>query len=314
MTAADSVISSLLRHRLLVILGKGGVGKTTVTAALASDAALRGVRVLAMESDLNGPLCRLLGARAGFEPSPAGPNLAAMLLEGRHSLEQYLRLVVPGGAMLGAVFHTRLYQYFVQAAPGLRELMMLGKIYFEVELSPAARNPPRMVVFDAPASGQALAMLRMPEAAREAFGESAVGREARNVSRVLHDQRTCAIVQVTIPEPLALAETLETHAAIAAMGLRVAAIVLNRNSRDSFDAAAVSRLAASPQVRSHLHHLNHITSLAREELTRARSSARALDTLRAETGAPILALPNLRGSSGSALVQQLSASLSAPTA
>src|SRR6202030_4055815 len=106
-------------------------------------------------------------------------------------------LVVPGRMLLKAVFSSRLYQFFVQAAPGLRELMMLGKVFYDAGLTDATLPGPHIIAADAPASGQAMSLLKMPTAAVSTFGDSVVGKEARNISQMLRDCRNCAIVQVT---------------------------------------------------------------------------------------------------------------------
>ena len=128
-------------------------------------------------------------------------------------------------------------RYFVEAAPGLRELIMVGKIYHELEYRPP--SPPwDLVVLDAPATGQALSVLRMPLVARETFGAGIVGRTAARVSELLRDPARCGVVLVTSPEPFAVSETLETHAALSALGLDVAAVIFNRTRAPRFDADA----------------------------------------------------------------------------
>src|SRR5258708_12730686 len=133
-----------------------------------------------------------------------------MHLGGRESLEEYLGLVV-ARPILRAVFMSSLYQYFVDAAPAVRELTMMGKIFHEIERRPASEPQWNLVVFDAPASGQALSMIRMPFAARETFGESVVGREADHVAGFLRNQGICAMVEVTPADPLAIPDTPEPH-------------------------------------------------------------------------------------------------------
>src|SRR5271155_2193282 len=199
------MLNEILARRVLIVLGKGGVGKSTLSAAIAKLATLSGARALIMECDARAPLAATFGVAPSFVPAQVADNLALMRLDGRAALEEYLRLVVPGRMLLKAVFASRLYQFFVQAAPGLRELMMLGKIYYEADRKPAGQQKWRLVVLDAAASGQALGLLKMPSAARETFGESIVGREARNIGRMLHDSRLCAVIQVATAEPMALA-------------------------------------------------------------------------------------------------------------
>jgi arsenite/tail-anchored protein-transporting ATPase len=300
-----AMLSKLTAHRVLMVLGKGGVGKTTVSAAVARAVADSGAPVLAMECDPRAPMAAALGLKPSYVPAAAAPNLALMVLEGRHSLEEYLRLVFPGRALLGAVFASRLYQFFVQAAPGLRELMMLGKIYYECERRLPGGAQRSLIVVDAPASGQALSLLRMPAAARETFGDSIVGREASHIARMLHDRSKCAIVQVTTAEPLAMSETLETYAALAAMRLEPAVVIFNRASAEQFDGrdlAAAERRAAQVVGEESWRHL---ADIGHRELARIAGERRALLTLRSAVRCPICEVPEYPGLSGAALIRRM---------
>src|SRR6202158_1965320 len=241
------MLNELLSRRVLIVLGKGGVGKTTISAALAKLCAASGSRALLMETDTRAPLTAMFGAEPSFDQKELAPNLSTMTLDGRYALEEYLRLVVPSRMLLKAVFASRLYQFFVQAAPGLRELMMLGKIYYEAEQKNS--NPPnrRVIIVDAPASGQAMNLLKMPTAARTTFADSVVGKEASNISRMLRDRRHCAIVQVTTPDALSVAETIETYAELCRTHLTPAAVVVNRMVVPPFSASDIATLK-NPRV------------------------------------------------------------------
>lgn len=295
-------------RRALVLLGKGGVGKTTLSAAFARLASRRAGRTLAMECDEAAPMAVLLGGHPSFTPREVESGLSAMVLEGRHALEEYLRLVVPR-AVFAAVTSSRLFQYFVLAAPGLRELMMMGKLCYEAEISSNGRPRWDEVVLDAPASGHALNLLRMPFAARESFGESRVGREARNIGAMLTDTNRCALLQVTTPEPLALRETLETYRQLAELGLEVAAVFVNRNRLVSFTTADLARLRKARGLRGNPH-LDYFAAVARAELARSAIARKALAALRAEINCPIFDLPDFRELSGEALVDALATELS----
>ena len=307
--SAAPVLADLLKRRLLIVVGKGGVGKTMVSAVLASLATQGGARTLAMETDVRAPLAAVFGQGPSMAPVEISSGLSTMVLDGRNALEEYLHMVVPGRAVLKAVFSSKLYQYFVQAAPGLRELMMLGKICYEVEKKSAGQRKWGHLVLDGPASGQALGLLKMPGAALETFGESIVGREARNIARMLHDERICAVILVTTAEPMALAETLETHAALGALKLRVAAIVLNRYRPRYFDADDLARLRRRSSLRRNLRHLDHLSALAHQELERTARAREALAMLRARTASQIIELREYRNLFGSALVRRLTADL-----
>src|SRR5271154_5039056 len=137
------MLNEILARRELIVLVKGGVVKSTLSAAIAKLATLSGARALIMECDGRAPLAATFGGTPSFVPAQVAGHLALMTLDGRAALEDYLRVVVPGGMLLKGVFASRLYQFFVQAAPGLRELMMLGKIYYEADrkaAAPAHRN------------------------------------------------------------------------------------------------------------------------------------------------------------------------------
>src|SRR5438552_16039103 len=110
------MLNQLLSRRVLIVLGKGGVGKTTISAALARLCVASGSRALLMETDTRAPLEAIFGIDPSFDPKEVAPNLSLMTLDGRHALEEYLRLVVPSRILLKAVFASRLYQFFVQAA------------------------------------------------------------------------------------------------------------------------------------------------------------------------------------------------------
>jgi hypothetical protein len=288
------MLAELLSRRVLIILGKGGVGKSTLSAAFATLAARGGMHALIMECDARAPLAATFGVESSFVPAQVAHNIWLMTLDGRAALEEYLRLVVPGRVLLKAVFATRLYQFFVQAAPGLRELMRLGKVYYEAGRESAGPQPRQIIILDAPASGQALSLLKMPSAARATFGESIVGKEARNISQMIRDRRRCAIVQVTTADGLSISETLETHAQLSRINLAPTAVFFNRVPSAEFGADDISALSNRHGPRLHKKDLEHLAALAR---------------IRHETGAPVLEISEHGGLSGLKLIDRVAADL-----
>jgi anion-transporting ArsA/GET3 family ATPase len=304
------MLDQLLARRLLILLGKGGVGKTTLSAAMAWLAARRKGRTLALECDERAPLAALLGSRASYSPVVVSPGLSVMVLEGSHSLEEYLRLVIPARAIFHAVSSSRLYQYFVQAAPGLRELMMLGKIYYEAAIGLDGKPNWDTIIFDAPSSGHALSLLRMPFAARDTFGESLVGREARNIGALIRDRDSCGLVVVTTPEPLALNETIETCAELDKLDLPVCAVFLNRHNPSYFSAADLVRLKNSAALRSRRQHAPYLAAVASAGLAHVVETRRAIRLLQSKVQCPIIGLPDFSDFSGPALLARVTAELS----
>ena len=299
------MLTQLLERRLLVVLGKGGVGKSTLSAAIAIHAARSGIRTLLMETDSRAPMASVLGIKPSFEPAATSAGFSTMLLEGGHALDEYLGLVLPGRAVLKAVFANRLYQFFVQAAPGLRELMMLGKVYYEVAQKDQRGEHWDLVIVDAPASGQALSLLKMPTAARATFGASIVGQEADNIERMLHDRKTCAIVEVTTPETLAVSELLETQKALDAIDLHPAAIFLNRASSVDYDAGDVADFARRLASNRKINQLDQLTEIARAQLARAAQTPKARAKIARHSGSLLLEVPDFPNYHGQALLNHL---------
>lgn len=280
-------IEQLLGRRLLIVIGKGGVGRTCISAGLAAITAARGRRVLIIEADLRTPIAAAFSKSAGFDPVELRLNLFSMALEGQRSLEEYLSFVVPK-PVLRAVFATSFYQYFVHAAPAVRELTMMGKVFHEIERRSSSLPPWDLVIFDAPASGQALSLLRMPFAAREIFSGALVGREAAAIGQLLRDRAKCAVVAVTTAESLALTETIESCRSLRELELDVAAIFFNRISPAAFDNADITRTLERYGADLSREEREDLADLARNELKRRTRERRALALLRRGIACPVV--------------------------
>ena len=161
MTASPGV--GLLDRRLLFVTGKGGVGKTTVAAALAVLAARHGKRTLVAEVDAKGNLADFFEVPStGFEPRELAPGLFAMTMHTEDSLKEYLRLQlkIPLVARLGPLART--FDFVANAAPGVKEVLIVGKFLWEVR-----ERHYDLVVVDSVASGHVIAHLAAPQGIRE---------------------------------------------------------------------------------------------------------------------------------------------------
>ena len=299
------MLNEILARRVLIVLGKGGVGKSTLSAAIAKVATISGDRALIMETDSRAPLAATFGVTPSFAPTQVAHNLELMTLDGGAALEEYLRLVVPGRMLLKAVFASRIYQFFVQAAPGLRELMMLGKVYYEFERDDGKSPTRRVIIVDGPASGQAMSLLKMPTAARSTFGDSVVGKEASNISKMLRDRRNCAIIQVTTADSLSISETIETHAQLSSIHLAPAAVIFNRMPPSEFDASDIAALTNRRGLHIRKKDLEHLAELAKSQLNRVAEARKAIAKIRTETAAPVLEIAEHSGLSGIELIDSI---------
>jgi hypothetical protein len=187
--------------------------------------------------------------------------------------------------------------------------MMLGKIYYEAGRKAAKPSHRSTIIVDAPASGQAMSLLKMPTAARTTFTDSVVGKEASNISRMLRDRRHCAIVQVTTADALSVAETIETHAELSRIHLAPAAVFFNRMVASDFGADDIAALANRRGPRNRKKNLEHLAELAESELRRGSEARNAIVAIRAATGGPVIELAEHRGIAGIALIESLAADL-----
>jgi anion-transporting ArsA/GET3 family ATPase len=243
------LLDDLLSRRLVVLTGKGGVGKSVVGAALAVAARERGKRVLLVEVAAPVEAARLVGGppSQGRE-TEALPGLFTMNVDPAAVMDEYVRHVVKLEMLVRRILGSPIYRRFFAAAPGLKELMVLGKIMVLEEARARLSQRPQwdLVVVDAPATGHGLAFLKVPLAASAAVPVGPIGHNARRVLAMLRDPRRTALVVVAIPEEMAVVEAVQFHRLAAEeIGMEPSAIVLNACHERRFtdeDEAEVLRL------------------------------------------------------------------------
>ena len=271
----------LLERSLVYVTGKGGAGKTTVAAALGLAAAARGRSAVVCDLAGSDQLARAYG-RDGRAETRLAHRVAALSIDPQTALEEWLRRQPGGAAAVAVLTRSRAFAHFVAAAPGAKELVMIGKV---VDL--AAARAPGLVVADAPSTGHALGMLAAPRTLGEVAPLGSVGAQARELRDFLGDATETGYVGVCLPEEMAVSEVLELERALpGTVGRALDLIVVNALYPDRFsddEAAQLRRVAErSPAVRVALAHHR-----------RARAQAAHVRRLREQATAPVVTLPYL---------------------
>jgi anion-transporting ArsA/GET3 family ATPase len=239
-------------RRFLFLTGKGGVGKTTVTASLARAKSRAGRRVLLAATDPAVYRELLPGARFEPDPTPYGAGLYTVHIEPEAALKEYGRLLIKPRLARQALFDNRYVQGFLTALPGLPQWAVLGKAWYHTTESIDGRPRFDTVMFDAPATGHAVDLLRLPHVIMELAPASILRRDAELAWNMLEDRERSSIVLVSLPEELPTNETIELAGRITdELGLPIGAIVQNRVRPLVFTPAERAALANIPPLEPH---------------------------------------------------------------
>jgi len=277
-------------QRLVVVTGKGGVGKSAVAAALARAMRAAGRRVLAVEVG-RGRLGALLGAgRTGLEPRSVAPGLAVATVEPEEALGDFVHGVLRIRMLSRRLLESTSFQVLAAAAPGLPEFLVLQKLQGWLDARRLGRRVHDLVIVDAPASGHSLPLLAAPRTLGALAHIGPVAQTLRTIGATLADPATTLVCLVSTPEELAVRETIELHRELVrSLGLPVGPAIVNALLPRQFgraDEATIARLAGGGETHPWL-------TAARFLLERRREAAVQVQALRRALGAAPVRLPFL---------------------
>lgn len=222
---------ALLDQQFLFVVGKGGVGKTTVAAALGLAAARKGKRVLVAMANAKERLSTLLEVEPiGPHNQNVAPNLDAVNMVPQHALEEYGLMVLKSRTLQRAIFDNRIVTALLRGTPGIEAWSMLGKAFFHTKESlEDGRRRYDLVILDAPATGHGLDMLRVPKVIVDVAPPGLLRREAEDALSMFRDPSRCGVVLVTLAEDMPANETIELHQAVVSeLGMHPHTLVVNQ--------------------------------------------------------------------------------------
>jgi anion-transporting ArsA/GET3 family ATPase len=276
-------MSGLLDRRLLLVTGKGGVGKSTVAASLALRLASAGLRTLLCEVNADRRLGRMLGhPEVGHDVTPVEANLSMVDLEPDAAMREYVLSKIRLERVYRAVFENRMVRYFLRFVPALAETVMLGKVMWHLRQWPDAPGGFDRIVLDLPATGHALTLLGVPQSLVSTLPSGPMSTEANWMLELLTDPVVTSAVLVSLPEELPVNETLELAQALRGLRIRLGALVLNQSVRSRFGPADVAAMAGRPGL----------SALVQTYEEDARRTEEAVERFRV-IDAPLVQLPRL---------------------
>jgi anion-transporting ArsA/GET3 family ATPase len=222
--------TSLLDPRLLLVTGKGGVGKSTVAAALAVAGVATGRRTCLVEVEGRQTMARLFSTEPwDFTEREFRPGLWGLSIDPEASLAEYLELFYGAGRISKFVVGSTAVEFATTAAPGIKDVLLIGKVKeMERRRDPDGRFHYDLVIVDAPPTGRIINFLRSPDATTELVGVGPIRQQAQSVVDMVLDPQRTHLQLVTLLEEMPVEETIDSVAALRDLGVTVGPVLVNR--------------------------------------------------------------------------------------
>ena len=302
---AIRMTDSLTAARLAIVSGKGGVGKTTVAAALALAAARAGKRVLLIEVEQREGLAPLFGhAAIGYEEKALAPNVTGLSVIPDEALVEYLYLFY-GIRYVGRVLKgSKAIEFATNIAPGLRDILLIGKIKEAERRRAAGQYAYDLLVLDAPPTGRLPRFLEAPRSIVELVRSGPIRQQAQGVLDMISDPKRTQVVLVTLPEDMPVRETAEAAETLGKMGVSLGPVVVNGAYPEVFPQDALATVAAGAQdglkdeadragLRLGGEAIEELARVGGAHARRTLNQHDALEELARETSLPRVTLPYL---------------------
>lgn len=243
--AAVAALDAMFPAHVIVVTGKGGVGKTTTAATLGVALAAVGRSTLLVEVEGRDSLSRALGtAPWDYQEREFRPGIWGTSLDATQSVLEYLELFYGLKRLQWALQRSSALDFVTAAAPGLRDLLLIGKVYeMEARRGADGRRRYDTIIVDAPPTGRIVPFLQSPSGVTEIVRVGPIKRQAGQITTMLTDPRRTQVVIVSLPEEMPVTETVQGALALQQAGLSVGPIIANRMEPEVVSQADANLLA-----------------------------------------------------------------------
>jgi anion-transporting ArsA/GET3 family ATPase len=280
---------------LVIVTGKGGVGKTTVSVALGMRAAAEGKRTIVCEVAAQENASRMFEhTTVGFHEVELEENLWAISIDPDESMREYVLLQLKVRAMRDMLFRSRIFNYLTAATPGLKELVTIGKIWELAQLDRKVKSGRKYdtVIVDAPATGHGVGFLQTPRTFANIARVGPIHSQAQTLDNFITDHANTGVAIVALPEEMPVNESAALeHDLVEEVGVAVDRVYLNGLYPERFSKEEAERLGAMAAAEEGA--AKAAARAALSEFGRARSQRAQLARLRRRVQAPVKTLPFL---------------------
>jgi anion-transporting ArsA/GET3 family ATPase len=286
-------MADMFDKRLIFVTGKGGVGKSTISASLGLAAAERGKRTIVCEIGSQEHTSRLFRrGEVGFHEVELQENLWAISIDPDESMREYVLLQLKVRAMRDLLFRSRVFTYLAAATPGLKELVTIGKIW---ELAQPDRKVKKadkydLVIVDAPATGHGIGFLQTPRTFASIARVGPIHSQAQELDRFITDHDLTGTAIVSLPEEMPVNETATLERELREeIGVAVDRVYMNALYPERFSEEEAARMQEAIDADGAA--VGSALRAAVSEQRRATSQRDQLERLRERVGTEVQTLP-----------------------
>lgn len=252
-------MNDLFSKKLIIISGKGGCGKSTLSSSIGLAAANKGKKVCIVESSINDRISGFFNQpKAGHNEIQIAPNLYLVNISSQFVVRDYVHHMFGGREFIHRrMFENKIIYSIINTIPFTNEILILGRIYWMLE-SKRPKNYQKydMIIYDAPSTGYGLSTLKTPETVRNALGKGIFKDQVEKIITLLSNTHKTSIHLVTIPKPLPISETLESLETIQTQGIyRIESLFINQYWKNPFEKIDQTKLKRAfksvPQHKAH---------------------------------------------------------------